>query len=74
MGWWTGFWPASWLSYGLIIMLLLMAGCGLVMYFMMRRQRSEWRNDIALHILRERYARGEIDKAEYEERRRGLEA
>jgi putative membrane protein len=72
MAWWNGFWPASWLTYGPIIMLVLMAGCGLVMYFMMRGRRSEWRDDIALHILMERYARGEIDKAEYEERRRVL--
>ena len=51
-----------------------MAGCGLMMYFMMRGHRSEWRDDNALQILKERFARGEIDKAEYEERRRMLEA
>ncbi|MBI3705131.1 MAG: SHOCT domain-containing protein [Rhizobiales bacterium] len=74
MGWWNGFGSASWLSYGPIIMLVLMAGGGLLVYFMMRGQRGEMRNDIALHILKERYARGEIDKDEYEERRRGLDA
>lgn len=30
-------------------------------------------DDAALRILRERYARGEIDREEFEERKRGLE-
>jgi putative membrane protein len=74
MWWWSDFGPAPWLHYGPIIMLVLMAGCGLMMYFMMRGHRSEWHGDSATQILKERFARGEIDKAEYEERRRALDA
>lgn len=73
MWWWNGIGPVPWLQYGPIIVLVLMAGCGLLMYFMMRGHRSEWHGDSALQILKERFARGEIDKAEYEERRRVLE-
>ena len=53
-------------------MIVLMAACGLLVYFLMRGYGSEWRDDNTLHILKERFARGEIDKAEYEERRRLL--
>jgi len=74
MWWWNDFGPTSWLHYWPIIMIVLMAGCGLLVYFMMRGHRSEWRGDIASQILKERFARGEIDKAEYEERRRVLDA
>jgi putative membrane protein len=73
MGWWNGVGPSSWLQYGPIVMIVLMASCGLLMYFIMRGHRSEWHGDSALQILKERFARGEIGKAEYEERRRELE-
>ncbi len=74
MGWWNGFGPTHWLQYGPIVMIVLMAVSGLLVYFMMRGQgSSEWRDDNALRILKERFARGEIDKAEYEERRRLLD-
>ncbi len=40
-----------------------------------RRPRTRWaRRDTALETLRERYARGEIDEAEFRERRRVLGA
>lgn len=38
------------------------------------RSRGPWRRDSAMDILRQRYARGEIDAAEYEERRKQLAA
>jgi uncharacterized membrane protein len=44
-----------------------------MMFFMMRHHRGGHDNSAA-QILKERFARGEIDKAEYEERRRVLEA
>ncbi len=52
----------------------------LVAYIVVRVLRSTWREpqpsspprDSAMDVLRERYARGEIDAAEFEERRRLL--
>jgi putative membrane protein len=38
------------------------------------RSRTEPSEDTALELLRQRYARGEIDATEYEERRRTLGA
>jgi putative membrane protein len=54
----------------------------LVAYIVVRVARSTWREpgpsspprDSAMDVLRERYARGEIDAAEFEERRRLLES
>ncbi len=74
MGWWNDYGVASWMHFGPLFMALILAGCGLLMYFMMRGHRSEWHGDSATQILKERFARGEIDKAEYEERRRVLDA
>ena len=74
MWWWNDYGPAPWLHYGPLIMIVLMAGCGLMMFYMMRGHRGESRGDSAEQILKERFARGEIDKAEYEERRRVLQA
>ena len=45
-----------------------------MMFFMMRGHRGGSRGDPAAQILKERFARGEIDKAEYDDRRRTLEA
>ena len=74
MWWWNDYGPAPWLHYGPLIMIVLMAGCGFMMFFMMRGHHGESRGDSAEQILKERFARGEIDKAEYEERRRVLQA
>ena len=35
--------------------------------------RARLEDDTALRVLRERYARGEIDREEFEDRKRGLE-
>ncbi len=35
-------------------------------------QRTAPRNEVALEILKKRYARGEIDRAEFEEKRKQL--
>jgi len=60
----------------ILFMLICLALFLLVMVPMMRG-RGPWRDrdlrrQTALDILNERYARGEIDKSEYEERRRVL--
>jgi uncharacterized membrane protein len=48
----------------------MIALCLGMMFFMMRGHRGGSRADQAGQILKERSARGEIDKSEYEERRR----
>lgn len=77
--WWNGSWPAPWMSFGPIIMLVFVIVCVAMMVFMMRGGMMHGmmhgrRHSRAIDILNERYARGEIDKAEYDERRRLLEA
>jgi putative membrane protein len=54
--------------------ILMMLACGLMMFFMMRGgMMHRHRGNGAIDILNERFARGEIDKAEYDERRRVLD-
>ena len=61
--------------FGPVIMFLFVVVCLAMMFFMMRggMMRAHRRPD-AVDILKERYARGEINEAEYRERRRLLEA
>ena len=56
---------------GLVLALALLAGAVAVSSYLGRRAGRE---DRALAVLRERFARGEIDRAEYEERRTALVA
>ncbi len=72
--WWNDFWPAPWMFFGPIAMLVFLAICITMMIFMMRGMGHRHRGGSALDILRERFARGEINQAEYEERRRLLDA
>lgn len=63
---------------GLLWFLLIAAGVALVVWAVarslgLRRGVSDDSNDSALSTLRERFARGEIDEAEYWDRRRALE-
>jgi putative membrane protein len=77
MWWWNDYWPMHWV-FGPLTMILFIAFCGAVMFFMMRGMagghggRSESRR--ALEILKERFARGEISQTQYEEQRRLLKA
>ena len=68
-GEWHAFdWPNLW-SYWWLFMIFWWFG-GMRLFAGMRRGlRSARREDAALTTLRERFARGEIDRAEYEERR-----
>ena len=61
--------PSVFPFMGIIFMVL----CMTMMVFMMRH-RGHPRDGYALEILRERFARGEINQSEYEERRRLLQA
>jgi putative membrane protein len=71
-GWWM------WGAGGLVMMLMMLTVWGLVItgvVFGIRwlaRQGRDERPDRALDILRERYARGEINKEEFEARRKDL--
>jgi putative membrane protein len=69
--WWGGYGPAPWMFFGPVMMLLFIAACVAVGYLVMRSGAA--RGGRAMEILEERYARGEIDQAEFEERRRLLQ-
>jgi putative membrane protein len=58
--------------FGPLMMFLFVAACVAVGYLVMRSAGA--RGGRAMDILEERYARGEIDQAEFEERRRLLRA
>lgn len=71
MGWWMGGWGWLW------IILLSLALIALVVWVLTRSGRSDsspaGRTEVdALRILEERFARGEIDKDEFENRRAAL--
>ena len=70
MGWGTGF-------FGPLIMLAVIALIIFAIFVMIRPQRSSPRTQPdsahAINILNERFARGEIEKKEYEEKRDYLE-
>ena len=73
---WDGAWGVGWGVMGLLHVLwwvLLVAGA-VVLFRAIVGDRRHRGGDTALEILRERYARGEIDAAEYDERRKQLRA
>lgn len=73
--WGDGAWGFGWAFMSMFHVLwwvLLVAGAVVLFRTITGNRRP--RGDSALDILRERYARGEIDAAEYEERRRQLQA
>jgi putative membrane protein len=71
---WHPMWDSGWGFFGLMHLVwwaLLLAGA-VVLLRALFGERHGGRADSALQILRERYARGEIDQAEYDERRKQL--
>jgi putative membrane protein len=77
--WWTHMGWAEML-FGALMMLLFWGGLIVLVWFIARsfvgtggRRQDARSPDTALDILKERYARGEISKAEYEEMRRDIE-
>ncbi len=64
--------------FGIVMMLIMVALIAAVVALIWRAinpgKSQTTSDDSALGILKERYARGEIDKQEYEERRRILKA
>ncbi|MEJ2378240.1 MAG: SHOCT domain-containing protein [Pseudolabrys sp.] len=64
-------WPHWWL--GPIVFVLFFVFCMAMMFFMMRgRMMHRHRGDHALDLLKERFARGEINREEFLEKKRDL--
>ena len=73
--WWSDYGPAPWMFIGPMMMIIFVVICMAMMFYMMRGgMMRHSRGDRAIDILKERYARGEINQAEYEERLRLLTA
>ncbi len=73
--WWNDYATVPWMFMGPVMMILFIVICMTMMFFMMRGgMRHRHRDGRAIDILKERYARGEINQTEFEERRRLLEA
>lgn len=70
--WWNDYWPTP-MFFGPPIMIVFVIFCIVMMFVMMRRMGHHARSGYASEILKERFARGEISQAEYEERRRVLD-
>jgi putative membrane protein len=70
--WWTEYWHGPWMFFGPLIGILFMVACMVGMYYVMVGHAN--RHERAIDILRKRLARGEIDQAEFEARRRVLDA
>jgi putative membrane protein len=68
---WWDYWPMHHFFFGPLFMIAFFVVCLILMMWMMRGHRHGDGGD-ALDLLSERYARGEINQAEYEERRRVL--
>jgi putative membrane protein len=69
--WWDwSYWPMPHFFFGPLFMIAIFAICMIMMMWMMGHRRGG--GSSTLDILNDRYARGEINQAEYEERRRVL--
>lgn len=68
---WGAYWPMPWVFFGPLMMLIFLGVCVALMYMAMRSARRA-DPERPMRILKERYARGEIDQREFEERRRVL--
>lgn len=80
MGMWNGTWGWRHAVAGSLVMLLFWGGLIVLIALLVRRLNAERRVDRgaqppridALDVLEERFARGELDREEFEERRRIL--
>jgi putative membrane protein len=72
--WWYEYWPMPWMFMGPVVMLIFVVLCITMMFLMMRGMGHRHRRTDPLDVLKERFARGEINQAEYDERRRLLQA
>src|SRR4030042_4948412 len=64
--------------YGGFMWLILLVVAGIVIYFLLKASRSRGADDsigeTPLNILKKRYAKGEIDKEEFEQKKKDLES
>lgn len=67
---WDRFGPLGWLTILLFWILLILGIISLIRYIVKSGQAQERKTP--LEILKERYARGEINKREFEEKKKGL--
>ena len=74
MMWGLGYGGWSWMGpvFMLAFWALLIAGGVLLVRYLVRQGRSGDRQESALEILKRRYAKGEIEKDEFEARRKDL--
>ena len=76
--WGSGMHPMMWGAWGFGMMLMMILFWGLVIAGIvmgirwLMREGQERRSDSALEILRQRYARGEINKEEFEAKKKDL--
>ena len=68
-GWGMGFGMGWWWIIGLIIIVFIV---WIVVKALNQNSRRRFDNKSAIDILKERYARGEIDKEEFEQRKKDL--
>ena len=64
-----------WMFFNIIIWILVILGIVLLVVWVVRKTRIGERSRVeesALEILKKRYARGEISKEEYEEKKRDI--
>ena len=66
---WHGGGPGWWLIFPILFWVLVLSAAGYLLY---RRSSGRVARVDAEHILAERYARGEIDENELQQRRAGL--
>ena len=71
MGWMGGAWGIGMMFMMFVFWILVIVGLVLAVRWLMTESK-ERRSDSALEILRQRYARGEIDKEEFEAKKRDL--
>jgi len=74
--WWSDMWGGGyaampWMFFGPLMMVVFFVACIAVLYLSARGVRRP-AGESAIRILKERFARGEIDQSEFEQRRRVL--
>ena len=74
MDWWWGWQVLQMIGYGLLVVLLVVAVAWVAGRGVTQGGSGGTPGKSALDILKERYARGEIGKEEFEEKKRDLQA
>ena len=68
-----GMLPNGLIVWVIPITLLLIIGISIYMIVKNKKQKNQYKNDSSLNILNERFAKGDIDVEEYEEKKKNLE-